>query len=190
MITASNLARDKPKGWWLDSKAHGIVEQSHPIIRKLDERRAAVSAKLQERAKKAKATDKVARATQRAAAKQRMKESKARAAVEEVQKNSVGEEGDDGAAIENNFGAAVEDDFGAAMDYAFAEMDAGHDDARKEWTDEDDMRLMVALDADLANDEAKKAAAKIAADEAAAVENAAAEAAAEDDDDHDSLFDE
>ncbi|MCJ1415814.1 hypothetical protein MMC32_002147 [Xylographa parallela] len=191
VTAASNHAREKAKGWWLDPKAHGIVEETHPVLRKIDQKKAAATAKLQERAKKAKAPDKVTRAAQKAAAKQRMKESKARAAVVEVQKDIVEEEDD--------LSPAIQDDFGNAMDDAFAEMDAGYDSTHKEWTNEDDWRLMAALDADLANDEAKRAAAATAAaddadTEAAAVEAdtgaGTVEAVVEDDDDRDSLFDE
>ncbi|MCJ1283905.1 hypothetical protein MMC26_003236 [Xylographa opegraphella] len=217
----SDKAREKPKGWWLDPKAHGIVEDSHPILRKIDEKRAAVSVKIQERARKAKGTDKVARAAHKAAARQRMKESKTRAAMEAQEEFPLEVQRKDHQEIEEvqeefqEDGAESEDGFGDALDYAFAEIDASDaiaeldasaaiaevdagNESTREWTDEDGMRLVVALQADLANDEAKNAAARAAADETAATESAAAEAAAaeaaeedhDDHDDHDSLFDE
>ncbi|MCJ1293969.1 hypothetical protein MMC34_005526 [Xylographa carneopallida] len=162
--TASDSVRDKPKGWWLDPNAHGTVVVGHPTLRDLNGKRSAKGAKLQERAKKERATDKATRAAHKAAARLRMKEDKARAATEEVLEDGVGEEED--------LNTVTDDEFADAMDTAFAEIDAGDENPDKEWTDEDGFRLMVALKADLEKNEAKK------------------EAAGEAADDHDSLFDE
>ncbi|MCJ1403454.1 hypothetical protein MMC11_006677 [Xylographa trunciseda] len=188
MTTAAKAARGgKPSGWWLDPKAHEATTQSQMVQRqlKLEIKKLSAAAKLQERAKKADATDKVARAAQKKAAKQRMKDGKARAALAQVQNDKVDDVVDLDVGVNgpgvgvNNLGA---DDLGDAMEYAFAQMDAGNDSS-KEWTDGNSLRLMAAMKADLANDEAIAAA---AAHAAAANEDATMQ----DHDDLDSLFEE
>ena len=150
---------------------------SDPIQRKIEERRLAAVAKKQQRGKKPNATDKMIRAADQAAARQRMKEGKARAALAatsnivgverenelatEAEKElamaiendlAMAVENDMAMAIEDDLAKAIEDDLAKAVEEACTNGEDGAENASKEWTDEDSKRLSAALTAELKKD--------------------------------------